>query len=30
MEYVLDVNTKSMLHIYVVPLVDWYQVERLS
>ena len=25
---VLNVKTKSMLHIYVVPLVEWYQASR--
>ena len=23
-----NVKTKSMLHIYIVPLVDWYKVNR--
>ena len=24
----LKVKTKSMFHIYIAPLVDWYQVKR--
>ena len=25
---VLKVKTKSMLHIYILPLFDWYQVKK--